>query len=126
MTYIVLKHLHMTAAGLSILFFILRACWALTGSTLLQRKTVKVLPHVIDSVLLLCGLALAGFLGAAAAQPWLTAKLVAVVLYIIAGSYAIKYAKTVKGRAVSAAIAILIFAYIVGAAIRHSPMSWLA
>lgn len=126
MTYIALKHLHMTAAGLSILFFIVRACWALTGSALLQRKAVKIVPHIVDSVLLLCGLALAGFLGAAAAQPWLTAKLIAVVLYIVAGSYAIKYAKTVKARAVSAVIAILIFAYIVGAAIRHSPMSWLA
>ncbi len=126
MIYTSLKHLHMTAAGLSILFFILRACWALTGSTLLQRPAVKILPHVIDTILLLCGLALAGMLGAAAMQPWLTAKLFAVVLYIAVGSYAIKYAKTVRTRAMATALAVLIFAYIVGAAIRHSPMSWLA
>lgn len=56
MNYLLIKHLHMTAAGLSILFFVVRAFWSVQGSTLLQNRLVKTLPHVIDTVLLLAAL----------------------------------------------------------------------
>lgn len=94
MTYMALKHLHMTAAGLSILFFIIRAFWSVSGSSCLQNRFVRIAPHVIDTVLLVCGLALAGMLGAAANQPWLITKIVLLVVYIVVGSYAIKRGKT--------------------------------
>ena len=122
--YLPLKHLHMTAAGLSLLFFIIRAYWSICGSPILQRKLVRVLPHVIDTVLLGCGLALAGLLGSAAMQPWLLTKIVALVAYIGIGSIAIKHGRTPKTRAIAAIIAILVFLYIVGVALKRSPMSW--
>lgn len=124
MTYMALKHLHMTAAGLSILFFIIRAFWSVSGSSCLQNRFVRVAPHVIDTVLLVCGLALAGMLGAAANQPWLLTKIVLLVVYIVVGSYAIKRGKTAFSRGVAALIAIAIFAYIVGVALNRSPASW--
>lgn len=124
MTYMVLKHLHMTAAGLSILFFIIRAYWSVSGSACLQHRFVRITPHVIDTVLLVCGLALAGMLGAAANQPWLITKIVLLIVYIVVGSYAIKRGKTAFSRGVAALIAIAIFAYIVGVAIYRSPASW--
>lgn len=124
MTYMALKHLHMTAAGLSILFFIIRAFWSVSGSSCLQNRFVRIAPHVIDTVLLVCGLALAGMLGAAANQPWLLTKIVLLVVYIVVGSYAIKRGKTASSRGVAALIAIAIFAYIVGVALNRSPASW--
>lgn len=124
MTYVALKHLHMTAAGLSILFFIIRAFWSVSGSSCLQNRFVRIAPHVIDTVLLACGLALAGMLGAAANQPWLLTKIVLLVVYIVVGSYAIKRGKTAFSRGVAALIAIAIFAYIVGVALNRSPASW--
>lgn len=124
MTYMVLKHLHMTAAGLSILFFIIRAYWSVSGSACLQHRFVRIAPHVIDTVLLVCGLALAGMLGAAANQPWLITKIVLLIVYIVVGSYAIKRGKTAFSRGVAALMAIAIFAYIVGVAIYRSPASW--
>jgi uncharacterized membrane protein SirB2 len=126
MNYDALKHLHMTAAGLSILFFIVRAYWSVTGSGKLQLKFVKIAPHIIDTVLLVCGVALAAMLGAAAHQPWVIAKIAGLVLYIVVGAIAIKRGKTAGTRAFAALVAIAIFFYIVGVAMAHSPMSWLA
>ncbi|NYT65084.1 SirB2 family protein [Alcaligenaceae bacterium] len=124
MPYFAIKHLHITAAALSIIFFIIRAYWSVNGSDLLQRRVVKILPHVIDTVLLVCGVILASMIGPN--QPWILAKVVALIAYIGVGTIAIKRGKTPKTRGVAAIIAVAIFFYIVGVALAHSPLSWLA
>lgn len=124
MNYLLIKHLHMTAAGLSILFFIIRAYWSVTSSGKLQLRLVKTLPHIVDTVLLLAGITLAAMIGPE--QPWILAKIVALILYIGVGTIAIKRGKTPATRGAAALVAIAIFVYIVGVAIRHNPMSWLA
>lgn len=124
MSYLALKHLHTTAAALSLLFFVIRAYWSVAESATLNKKFVRIAPHVIDSVLLVCGLAMAFTLGFN--QGWIWAKLIALVLYIGVGTMAIKRGKTPAKRAGAAVVAIAIFAYIVGVAIRHNPWSWLA
>ena len=53
-----MKHLHMTLAVLSISLFTIRFFWTLVGSAQLEKKWVKVSPHVIDTMLLLVGVAL--------------------------------------------------------------------
>jgi uncharacterized membrane protein SirB2 len=60
------------------------------------------------------------------AQSWILAKIIALVLYIGVGTVAIKRGKTPQTRGIASLLAIAIFAYIVGVAIRHDPMSWLA
>lgn len=119
--YMMVKHSHMTLAILSLLFFILRAGWAISGSTLLTRPFVRIAPHVIDTLLLACGLYLLSFIGM---QSFIVAKLIGLVLYIVLGTMAIKRAQTSGQKAVYAVLAVLTFAYIMGAAIRHSPWSW--
>ena len=52
MTYLLVKHLHITCAVLSGSFFLLRGVWMLLESDALQRRWVKVVPHVVDTVLL--------------------------------------------------------------------------
>src|SRR5690606_41579279 len=117
MNYLAIKHLHMTAAGLSILFFVIRAYWSVTGSDKLQHRLVKTLPHVIDTVLLLAGITLAAMIGPN--QPWILAKIVALIAYIGVGTFAIRRGKTPKSRGLAALGAIVIFAYIVGVAVHH-------
>jgi uncharacterized membrane protein SirB2 len=126
MNYLLIKHLHLTAAGLSILFFVIRAYWSVTGNGLLQKKVVKILPHVIDTVLLTCAILLSIMLGPAAAQPWVLTKIVLLIAYIGVGTIAIRRGKTPRSRAIAAVTAVAIFAYIVGVAIRHNPASWFA
>lgn len=122
--YLGIKHLHTTAAALSILFFIVRAFWSVTGSSYLQAKFVRITPHIIDTILFGCGLALAAMLGKGAAAPWLYAKLVLIVCYILVGMYAIKKGPTPLARGVAACIAVAIFIYIVGIAVNLSVASW--
>ncbi|MBP6019197.1 MAG: SirB2 family protein [Burkholderiaceae bacterium] len=124
MPYFAIKHLHVTAAVLSILFFVLRAYWSVSGSVLLQRRVVKILPHVIDTVLLVCGVILAAMIGPN--QPWILAKVIALIAYIGVGTIAIKRGKTPRSRGFAAIVAVAIFFYIVGVALAHNPLSWLA
>lgn len=124
MNYLAIKHLHVTAAVLSILFFVIRAYWSVTCSNKLQLRLVKTLPHVIDTVLLLAGITLAAMIGPE--QPWILAKIVALIAYIGVGTIAIKRGKTPKTRGIAALVAVAIFAYIVGVAMNHHPLSWLA
>jgi len=58
--------------------------------------------------------------------PWLGAKLLALLAYIGIGTIAIKRGATPAVRALAAVVAVAIFAYMVGAAVHHSPLSWLA
>ncbi len=121
--YLMVKHMHMTFAVLSLLLFVVRAGWAVSGSTMLTRPFFRIAPHVIDTLLLVCGLYLLHFIGM---QPFIIAKLIGLVLYIGLGTMAIKRANTSGQKAVFAILAVLVFVYILGAAIRHSPWSWLA
>ncbi|WP_301585571.1 SirB2 family protein [Halomonas alkaliantarctica] len=125
--YFVIKHLHVTAAVLSITLFVVRAWWSVRESPRLNARWVRVLPHLIDTALLGLGVTLLMLLSVWPWQlPWLGAKLLALLAYIGIGTFAIKRGKTPQTRAVAALVAIVLFAYMVGAAIRHSPLSWLA
>lgn len=124
MNYLLIKHLHVTAAGLSILFFVIRAYWSVTENPLLQKKFVKIAPHIIDTVLLVAAIMLAMLLGPAASQPWVLTKIILLIAYVGVGTIAIKRGRTPRSRAIAAVVAVLIFIYIVGVAIKHHPASW--
>ncbi len=84
--YPMLKHLHMTLAMISILGFVLRSVWLFTNSQLINKKPVKILPHIIDTLLLVSGLTL---MIITTQYPslfnWVTMKLVFIVAYIAFG-----------------------------------------
>ncbi|HLR13302.1 MAG TPA: SirB2 family protein [Burkholderiaceae bacterium] len=124
MTYYAIKHLHVTSAVLSILFFMIRAWWSVTENALLQTRLVRVLPHIIDTILLVCGVLLAIWIGPW--QAWIGAKIIALLLYIAIGMVAIRRGRTPHARALAAVVAVLIFFYIVGVALTHNPWSWMA
>ncbi len=125
--YFLIKHLHMSAAALSITFFVLRAWWSVQESPRLNARWVKVLPHLIDTALLGLGVTLMLLLSVWPWQlPWLGAKLLALLAYIGIGTVAIKRGSTPRVRALAAVAAVATFVYMVGAATRHSPLSWLA
>ena len=127
MDYALVKHMHMGMAYLSITFFIFRSILSVTESALLQNKLIKILPHIIDTLLIL----FAGHLMVTIQQypfvdAWLTAKLLALFAYIIVGTIAIKRGKTAVIRLWASITAVAIFAYILGVAKSHDVMSWLA
>ncbi|WP_334059240.1 SirB2 family protein [Alteromonas sp. S005] len=93
--YMMAKHLHLTAVGLSILFFVFRFIWSQFDATALNKKWVKILPHIIDTVLLASAIWLCVILSQYPfVNAWLTFKVIGVVLYIVFGLFALKKAKT--------------------------------
>ena len=58
--------------------------------------------------------------------PWLEAKLVGLVVYILAGTIALKRGRTAGIRATAFAVALLAYAYIVSVALTKHPLGWLA
>ncbi len=97
--YMMAKHLHLTAVGLSILFFVFRFMWSQFDANALSKKWVKILPHVIDTVLLASAIWLCVILSQyPLVNAWLTFKVIGVVLYIVLGLFALKKAKTTLGR----------------------------
>ena len=77
-----IKTLHFSLAFLSVAGFIIRAGWAYSSADLLQQKWVRIVPHVIDTLLLVLGLVLAFNLVDGPMQGWLGAKLLALVAYV--------------------------------------------
>lgn len=123
--YLILKSLHETCALLTICGFLLRGYWMLQDSPLLKQKAVKIVPHVIDTLLLLSAIGLLAVLGfELIRQAWLIHKITLLVVYILLGMIALgdKYSKPIKVAAFVGAV--VVFAYIVGIAVSKSPMSW--
>lgn len=118
MSYLAVKHVHMTFAALSGVFFFVRGIWMLCDSVLLQQRWVKVAPHVIDTVLLASALTMVVWSGQYPfAQNWLTAKLFALIAYVLLGMIALKHGKTKTVRTAAFIAALAVFAYIVKAAL---------
>lgn len=126
MSYLALKHLHMGMAFLSIALFLLRGCWRMADSPQLQRGWVRRTPHVVDSLLLASAIGLAWWSGMTPSnQPWLAAKIVALLAYIGLGSIALTYGRTPLQRAIAFAAALASVAYIVLTAQSKNPLFFL-
>lgn len=121
-----LKYIHVTSVALSYSLFFARGIWMLRASPLLQQRWVRIAPHAVDTVLLTSAVALAWQLGYSPLnQPWLAAKIVGLLLYIVIGSIALKRGKTRVVRITAWLGAQAIFAYIVAVAITKNPQPWL-
>ncbi|SBR51613.1 MULTISPECIES: SirB2 family protein [unclassified Halomonas] len=119
--YVLLKHLHISAAYATLAFFILRAYWSVQERRVLQAQWVKVVPHIIDTALLALGVTLAVTLNFWPLPGWLSAKIAALVIYILLGTVAIKRGKTPKIRAGAAVAAVIVFIYILAVATHRTP-----
>lgn len=126
MNYFAIKHLHVTCVVLSGLGFGLRGIWMLADSPLRQHRLTRILPHLVDTLLLGSALTLAWLSGQYPfVNGWLTAKLGGLVAYILFGTMALKRGRTRVIRAGYFALAMLAYAYIVSVALTRSPLLWL-
>jgi uncharacterized membrane protein SirB2 len=122
LTYTALKVVHLAAVALSFTLFFLRGAWMLLDSEQLGRRWVMVVPHFNDTVLLAAGIWLAFELRLApGATPWLTAKLVALPLYIGLGMLALRPGRSKRLRVAAWVAALAVFAYIAAVAVTRSP-----
>jgi uncharacterized membrane protein SirB2 len=117
-----LKYLHVTCVALSYALFFLRGVWMLRGS---PARWAKVVPHLVDSVLLVSAVALAVQLGISPlTAPWLLAKIIALLLYIALGAVALRRGPAQRFRLAAWLAAQAVFFYIVSVAVTHDPAPW--
>ena len=107
-----LIQVHAGLALISLLGFVLRGVWMMRTSPMLTRRWVKVAPHIVDTLLLVSGVTLVIYFQIyPTEQTWLAAKLLALVVYIVVGSIALKRGKTRAIRITAFFGALVVFAY---------------
>lgn len=126
MSFMLLKHIHVSCAVISITLFFLRGIWSFKGSPIMRQRWVNTVPHFVDTALLASALWLAytidqyPFL-----DGWLTAKFFGLVLFILLGTIALKYGKTKTVRVSAWFAALAVFVYIVLVAKQHNPLPFI-
>ena len=117
----------MLCAALSIGGFALRGYWMVRDDPRLQLRLSKVLPHIVDTLLLSSAV---GMLVIWHVSPfemsWLSVKLVALLVYIGLGMVALRFGKTRRVRTIAWMLALLVAIYIFSVAYTKSPLGLLA
>ena len=125
--YAQIKAVHVVAVLLSGALFLTRGLlvqagrqrWAMYGP-------VRYASYGIDTVLLTAALMLVTILpGAMFANHWLTLKLTLLVVYVVAGTLALKRARTHRARMLFFIAALAVYAIMLGIARAHHPLGWL-
>jgi uncharacterized membrane protein SirB2 len=125
MSYFVLKYVHVGAVIVSFSLFFLRGLWMMAAPEKLAARWVRVVPHVVDTVLLVSAIALAAITAQYPfVQPWLTAKVLALLVYIVLGTVAIRRGRTRRARIIAWILALTVFGYIVAVARARVPFPW--
>ena len=123
--YLAIKTVHLACAALSLAGFAVRGILMLAGSPLLQTRFARVAPHVVDTVLLVSAVWLAWFLGQVPfVQAWITAKVLALMLYIVLGMLALRRGRTKRLRAAAFVAGLATAAYIVAVALTRDATPW--
>ena len=123
--YAAVKHFHVAAAAASLALFALRGYWMLATPDMLRRGWVRVVPHVVDTLLLASALWLVWEIGPTAGS-WLAAKVAGLVVYVAAGIVALRGGKTRGMRIAAFVFALATFGYIVSVAVTKSPLGFLS
>ena len=122
----ILKTIHMACAVLSFCGFFLRGIWMLQESALLQQRWVKIPPHIVDTVLLASAIIMAVSLRQSPLeQPWLAAKIIALLVYIGLGMVALGHGRSKTTRLYAWLLGLLVFTYIASVALSRSALGWL-
>ena len=121
------KTIHVTFVALSFAGFFIRGIWMLRNSTLLRQRWVRITPQVVDTVLLVSAIVLAVQLRySPMEQPWLMAKIIALVIYIAVGLVALRFGSSKRVRLTAWLLGLFIFMYIVSVAFSKSALGWFA
>ena len=116
-----IKTLHVSCVLISYTLFFLRGIWTLKASNIMQQRWVKIVPHLVDTLLMSSAILLAYSIGQYPFQDvWLTEKFLALLLYIGLGSIALHGGKNMTQRLLAWLAAQAIFACIVTIALRHA------
>lgn len=122
MDFGLVKALHMTCAFVSFTLFVLRGLWRFTESPIARQRWTRIVPHLNDTLLLAAAITLAWRLVPFPAfHGFLAAKVGGLVVYILLGMTAFRWAATRRVQVVAWLMAQVAFFYIVAVAISKRP-----
>jgi uncharacterized membrane protein SirB2 len=122
-----IRLIHVGCVTLSGSLFFIRGLLRIRDVPAANHPALRFLSYVIDTGLLIAGILLAIILRQfPLTHPWLTSKVLLLVLYIASGSIALKRARTCRGRSFAMVAALVTFGFIIGVAITHHPAGWLS
>lgn len=126
MSFLLLKTVHISCVASSYVLFLLRGIWSLNNSPIMRQRWVRIVPHVVDTLLLASAIALAFSIQQYPfVDAWLTAKVIGLLLYIGLGFVALKFSRSKTIRISAWLTAQAVFAYIVLVAISHNPVPFI-
>lgn len=106
--YPMLKSIHMAAAYFTGLLFVLRLTLDVAGHPGWRNTSLRWLPHLNDTILLAAAIGLLFVTGwMPFVHHWLTAKVLLLVGYIVAGTFAIKPQYGLQTRLIASVLAIV-------------------
>jgi uncharacterized membrane protein SirB2 len=124
--YSALRTLHVTCVVASYALFVVRGVWMLRDSPRLNQRWVRVVPHVVDTLLLASAIAMVVM---SRQYPfvagWLTAKVVALIAYILLGMLALRRGRTRGVRLAAWIAAQAVFIYIGAVALTRQALPFL-
>jgi uncharacterized membrane protein SirB2 len=121
--YLQLRNLHIACAFISIVLFVLRHVLSLRNIDWRKSRALRIMPHVVDSLLLVSAILLTTIIGQyPIVNGWLTVKVIALVAYVAIGIQALKANRSQASRRVAFLAAVIVFAFILTVARTHSPL----
>jgi uncharacterized membrane protein SirB2 len=121
--YLLLRHVHIGCAVISVALFVLRGALMLAESPWQRTVVLRYLPHAVDTALLTSALMLTTVVHQYPfADAWLTAKAVLLVAYVVLGNVALRRGPTKALRIAALAGALLVVAFLVSVARAHHPL----
>ena len=119
--------MHITCVVLSAAGFLLRGVWMITGNPLLQHRLTRIVPHLVDTTLLLSAITLTVMIQQYPfVAGWATAKILGLIVYILLGTVALKRGRTREVRIGAFVAALLVYLWIVSVALTKHAAGYLA
>ncbi|EAW0863413.1 SirB family protein [Salmonella enterica] len=127
MTIAMLLTLHLICVALSVSLFVARYWWCYCGHALAAARWARIVPPVIDTLLLLSGIGLivkTHILPFTELGSWLTEKLFGVIIYIVLGFIALDYrqARSQQARFIAFPLALVVLYIIIKLATTKIPL----
>lgn len=120
--YEFVKYIHVTAITLSISGFMVRVVLKLNNSPHQNKYWFKKLPHKVDIILLASALTMVYILGVNPLTTyWIAEKIIGLLIYIMLGMVALRWGRTKNIRMTAAAMAVMVFSYIIFVAHYKTP-----
>ena len=126
MNLLFFKYLHIVSVAAAFALFFVRGLWAMQSYPDSQEKWVRVLPHAVDAVLVLSGVAMLAMLPAGWPGNWLAVKLALIAVYGLLALFLFRGARALATKFLVWLLGLLVFLFITTIAVLQNPFGILS